>query len=70
MLLTQTDGSLAREHVRDQYYGKDWDAFNHSVEQRRPTGGEGVPNEAAFWWLLPDIIVCATLTNPANSLTI
>ena len=51
------DGSLAREHVRDRYYGKSWDAFNAAVERKRPRSAEDVPQNTAFWWLLPDIIV-------------
>jgi xylulokinase len=52
-----SDGSLAREHVRDEYYAKSWDAFNAAVESGRPKTGSDLPDQAAFWWLLPDIIV-------------
>jgi xylulokinase len=51
------DGSLAREWVRDQYFDKSWDKFNASVEARRPKLATDEPDQAAFYWLLPDIIV-------------
>lgn len=51
------DGSLTREHVRDKYFNKSWDAFNAAVEELRPKSKEDLPTAAAFWWLLPDIIV-------------
>jgi xylulokinase len=52
------DGSLAREHVRDQYFDKSWDKFNDAVESRRPKSADDLPKQAGFYWLLPDIIVC------------
>lgn len=55
------DGSLAREHVRDKYFNKSWDEFNSAVEALRPKSGSDLPNKAAFWWLLPDIIVSSSL---------
>jgi hypothetical protein len=52
------DGSLAREHVRDQYFDKSWDKFNDAVNSRRPKSADDLPKQAGFYWLLPDIIVC------------
>ena len=52
------DGSLAREHVRDQYFDKSWDKFNAAVDSRRPKSADDLPQQAGFYWLLPDIIVC------------
>jgi len=52
------DGSLAREHVRDQYFDKSWDKFNAAVDSRRPKSADELPQQAGFYWLLPDIIVC------------
>jgi xylulokinase len=43
--------------VRNEYYNKSWDAFNQAVEELRPKSKEDLPENAAFWWLLPDIIV-------------
>lgn len=51
------DGSLARQHVRDLYFDKSWDKFNAAVEELRPKANTDLPSNAAFWWLLPDIIV-------------
>lgn len=51
------DGSLAREHVRDEYFAKSWDEFNTAAERLRPKTASDVPSRTAFWWLLPDIIV-------------
>lgn len=56
-MLVYKNGSLAREHVRDEYFSKDWDKFNAAVEKLRPKSAEDVPHRTAFWWLLPDIIV-------------
>ncbi|KAK8844529.1 hypothetical protein IAR55_006375 [Kwoniella newhampshirensis] len=55
-MLVYKNGSLARQHVRDVYFDKSWDAFNQAVEQLRPKSLIDVPRQAAFWWLLPDII--------------
>lgn len=52
-----TDGSLARQHVRDTYFGQSWDAFNAAVEDLRPKSADDIAKGAAFWWLLPDIVV-------------
>ena len=60
-----TDGSLARQHVRDKYFDKDWDKFNAAVEELRPKNNTELPNATAFWWLLPDIIV-RYLSGPAS----
>jgi len=51
------DGSLAREHVRDQYFDQSWDKFNAAVDSRRPKSTDDLPKQAGFYWLLPDIIV-------------
>jgi len=48
---------LARQHVRDKYFEKDWDKFNSAVEELRPKNNTELPGATAFWWLLPDIIV-------------
>lgn len=56
-MLVYKNGSLAREHVRDEYYSKSWDGFNAAVEKLRPKSQEDVPERTAFWWLLPEIIV-------------
>lgn len=56
-MLVYKSGSLAREHVRDQYFDKSWDKFNEGVERLRPKTADDVINRTAFWWLLPDIIV-------------
>ena len=53
-LLKAADGSLAREHVRNQYFDASWDAFNAALEESRSVGGGA--SCTAFWWLLPEII--------------
>ncbi|WWD22918.1 hypothetical protein CI109_107413 [Kwoniella shandongensis] len=55
-MLVYKNGSLTRQHVRDVYFDKSWDAFNQAVEQLRPKSLYDLPGHAAFWWLLPDII--------------
>ncbi|KAL1406225.1 hypothetical protein Q8F55_007916 [Vanrija albida] len=55
-MLVYKNGSLAREHVRDEYFGASWDAFNAAAERLRPASAADVPSRTAFWWLLPDII--------------
>jgi hypothetical protein len=57
VLADTIDGSLAREHVRDQYFDKSWDKFNAAVDARRPKSADELPKQAGFYWLLPDIIV-------------
>jgi xylulokinase len=56
-MLVYKNGSLAREHVRDEYFDKSWDKFNAAAEKLRPKTADDVPQRTAFWWLLPDIIV-------------
>nr|XP_019007704.1 xylulokinase [Kwoniella pini CBS 10737]OCF46485.1 xylulokinase [Kwoniella pini CBS 10737] len=55
-MLVYKNGSLTREHVRDLYFNKSWDAFNAAVEALRPVSKDDLPYQAAFWWLLPDIV--------------
>ncbi|KAL7418554.1 hypothetical protein Q5752_007012 [Cryptotrichosporon argae] len=55
-MLVYKSGSLAREHVRDQYFDGSWDKFNAAVERLRAKSPEDTLNKMAFWWLLPDII--------------
>jgi len=61
------DGSLAREHVRDQYFDKSWDKFNAAVASRRPKSADELPEQAGFYWLLPDIIVSILLDYSADT---
>ncbi|WRT70954.1 uncharacterized protein IL334_007953 [Kwoniella shivajii] len=56
--LSLTHGSLTRQHVRDLYFDKSWEKFNAAVESLRPKTLYNLPSRAAFWWLLPDIVVC------------
>lgn len=56
-MLVYKNGSLAREHVRDEYFQGSWEKFNHAVETSRPQGSDALPSSTAFWWLKPDIIV-------------
>ncbi|WWC92582.1 uncharacterized protein L201_007541 [Kwoniella dendrophila CBS 6074] len=55
-MLVYKNGSLTRQHVRDLYFDKSWDAFNAAIEELRPKSVEDLPNKTAFWWLLPDIL--------------
>ncbi|GMK57827.1 hypothetical protein CspeluHIS016_0406610 [Cutaneotrichosporon spelunceum] len=56
-MLVYKNGSLAREHVRDKYFGSpSWDDFDAGVERLRPKDTSAVLDRMAFWWLLPDII--------------
>ncbi|WVW80699.1 hypothetical protein I302_102685 [Kwoniella bestiolae CBS 10118] len=55
-MLVYKNGSLTREHVRNLYFNKSWDAFNAAVEALRPRSFDDLPSRAAFWWLLPDIV--------------
>ncbi|OCF78763.1 xylulokinase [Kwoniella mangroviensis CBS 8886] len=55
-MLVYKNGSLTRQHVRDLYFDKSWEAFNAAVEALRPKSVEDLPSKAAFWWLLPDIV--------------
>ncbi|CAK9782741.1 putative xylulokinase [Cutaneotrichosporon oleaginosum] len=56
-MLVYKNGSLAREHVRDKYFGStSWDEFNAAVERLRPQSGDVTLERMAFWWLLPAII--------------
>jgi hypothetical protein len=53
-----SDGSLAREHVRDKFFGSaSWDEFNAAAERHRPKTADAEIERTAFWWLLPSIIV-------------
>ncbi|WVF67792.1 hypothetical protein IAT40_002553 [Kwoniella sp. CBS 6097] len=55
-MIVYKNGSLARQHVRDLYFEQSWDKFNAAVESLRPQAVTDLPNKAAFWWLLPDIV--------------
>ena len=55
-MLVYKNGSLARQHVRDEYYNKSWPEFDEAVEKFRPKNPNDLPKQASFWWLLPDII--------------
>lgn len=55
-MLVYKNGSLAREHVRNEYFSRSWDAFNAAVEKLRPRKAGDKLDKTAFWWLLPDII--------------
>lgn len=55
-MLVYKNGSLAREHVRNEYFDASWDAFNAAVERLRPRAPGDAIDATAFWWLLPDII--------------
>lgn len=55
-MLVYKNGSLAREHVRNEYFSSSWDKFNAAVEKLRPRKAGDKISKTAFWWLLPDII--------------
>lgn len=55
-MLVYKNGSLAREHVRNEYFSSSWDKFNAAVERLRPRQAGDKISKTAFWWLLPDII--------------
>lgn len=53
-MLVYKSGSLAREWVRDQFCGSNWDQFNADVEAHRL--GSGGEKRVGFYWLRPEII--------------
>lgn len=55
-MLVYKNGSLAREHVRNEYFSSSWAAFDAAVERLRPRKAGDAISATAFWWLLPDII--------------